>query len=198
MFWCTGKNLPLWSWKMNLGLLNLISFKLLAKQKLCECKLHWKMVRKSCEILSISEISQIYFDILMKIQILLQRKKTSVWYDKYFLKTRLYNKPNKNEKKLKLHLTAYWLFLFFLYTRKKVINSSFQCCLRAFACFSASSPLVIFQFIDQREKTNKLNCTLKKKSLALFWLFSLFSIQKIQIYIRKRLKITDNPTEIAI
>ena len=52
---------------MNLGLLNLISFKLLAKQKLCECKLHWKMVRKSCEILRISEISQMYFDNLVKI-----------------------------------------------------------------------------------------------------------------------------------
>lgn len=119
MFWCTGKNLPLWSWKMNLGLLNLISFKLLAKQKLCKCKLHWEMVRKSCEILSISEISQIYFEILMTIQILLKRKKTSVWFDKHFLKTRLYNKPNKNEKKLKLHLTVYWLFLFFSLYQKE-------------------------------------------------------------------------------
>lgn len=71
---------------MNLGLLNLISFKLLAKQKLCKCKLHWEMVRKSCEILSISEISQIYFEILMTIQILLKGRKHQYGLTNTFLK----------------------------------------------------------------------------------------------------------------
>lgn len=134
----------------------------------------------------------------MKIQILLKRKKTSVWYDKYFLKTGLYNKQNKNWKKLKLHLTVYWLFLFFSSSYQKegrhlrLPDLSQDLCM--FLCLISSSHFPAYW----SEGKNKLNCTQKKKSFALFWLFSLLSTQKIQICRRKRLKITDNPTEIAL